>query len=95
MLDRIGTALVTGSSVMALCPGATATGFQETAGVWEDQRESMPSADEVVKQALSAFEAGRPVCIHGAQNKLMAMMTRLGPPSLVARMAARIVGAQS
>lgn len=81
-----------GVTVMALCPGATATGFQETAGVWEGQGASMATADEVVAEALRAFEHRRRSFVQGATNKLMTIATRLGPRRLILYMTARVVG---
>lgn len=84
-----------GVKVMALCPGGTATGFQSTAGVWEEQRSSMPGPDEVVSDALRAFEQGKASFVHGLQNRAMAFFaSRILPRRLVARMAARTVGSQ-
>jgi len=80
-----------GVRVMALCPGATATGFQKRAGAWEDQRDSMPSPDTVVAEGLRAFERGRYYFIQGGVNKLTALVAHLGPRRLVLRMAARVV----
>jgi len=80
-----------GVTVMALCPGATATGFQATAGVWEEQRSSMPGPDEVVAQALRAFERRRGYFVHGALNKLAALVARVSPRRFVLPLAARMV----
>lgn len=81
-----------GVKVMALCPGATATGFQSTAGVWEEQRSSMPGPDEVVSDALRAFEQGKTSFVHGFQNRVVAFFaSRFLPRRFVARMAARVV----
>jgi short-subunit dehydrogenase len=81
-----------GVTVMALCPGATATGFQETAGVWEGQRTSMATPDGVVAEGLLAFEHRRRSFVQGAVNKLMTIATRLGPRRLILHMTARVVG---
>jgi uncharacterized protein len=84
-----------GVHVMALCPGGTATGFQETAGVWEDQRASMPSAGEVVAAALDAFGRGKRVYIPGFMNKLTAFVAgRLMPRRWVTRAAESWIGAR-
>ena len=81
-----------GVTVMALCPGATATGFQETAGVWEGEQSSMATADEVVAEGLRAFERRKRSFVHGATNKLTAFAARLGPRRLILSMTARVVG---
>jgi short-subunit dehydrogenase len=80
-----------GVTVMALCPGATATGFQETAGVWEGQGTSMATPDEVAAAGLSAFEHRRRSFVQGAVNKLMTIATRLGPRRLILHLTARVV----
>lgn len=82
-----------GVVVMALCPGATATGFQKRAGAWEDQRDSMQSADQVVLEGLRAFERGRRHFIQGGANKLMSVLARLGPRRLILSTTARVVNA--
>ena len=80
-----------GVTVMALCPGATATGFQETAGVWEEQQSSMPAPDEVVADGLRAFERRRRWFVHGGTNKLPSIAARFLPRRLVVRMTGRVV----
>jgi short-subunit dehydrogenase len=82
-----------GVTVMALCPGATATGFQETAGVWEEQRTSMPAPDKVVADGLHAFERRRRSFVQGTANKLMSIIARFGPRRLIARLTGRVVNA--
>jgi short-subunit dehydrogenase len=82
-----------GVAVMALCPGATATGFQKRAGVWEGLEASMASPDRVVADGLRAFERGRRYFVQGGANKLASMAARLGPRRLVLRAAARVVKA--
>ncbi|MGD8398127.1 MAG: SDR family oxidoreductase [Anaerolineae bacterium] len=76
-----------GIQVMALCPGATATNFMETAGVWEDRQERMPAPDEVVAAGLRAFEAGKRTYIPGALNRVAAFFaSRVLPRQLVTRL---------
>lgn len=79
-----------GVTVMALCPGATATGFWETAGMWEGQRDSMVRPDKLVAEALDAFEQRRHFFVHGGLNKLAAIIARLTPPRLVTYLASRV-----
>jgi short-subunit dehydrogenase len=80
-----------GVTVMALCPGATATGFQATAGVWEENRGTMPGPDEVVAQALRAFEKRRRYFVHGALNKLTAVVASIAPHRFVLPIAGNVV----
>jgi len=79
-----------GVTVMALCPGATATDFWTVAGTWEDRRYIMQTADKVVAVALRAFEQRRSSVISGLPNKVVAFSTRLAPRRLVARLAGRV-----
>ena len=82
-----------GVTVMALCPGATATDFWRIAGTWEEQLDSMATADEVVEAALCAFGRRRSSFVHGFKNRAVAFLScRVAPRRLVARIAARVIG---
>ncbi len=83
-----------GVTVMALCPGPTATDFYQSAGAWEAQRDSMVTPDKLVADALDAFEQRRHFFVHGGLNKLAAIIARITPPRLVTYLAARVVGTQ-
>ena len=80
-----------GVTVMALCPGATATDFWATVGLWEDALDSMATPDAVVAQALAAFARRRRVFVHGARNKMVAWGARIGPRRLVISLARRMM----
>ena len=68
-----------GVTVMALCPGATATGFQATAGVWEEQRYSMPAPTRSWRRGCAPLSgAGVRSCMERA-NKLTAIAARFSP----------------
>ena len=82
-----------GVTVMALCPGATATDFHDTAGVWAQQSSSMPTANEVVAAGLRAFERRRRSFLHGATNQLTAIASRFLPRRLVVYLTARVMNA--
>ena len=82
-----------GVTVMALCPGATATDFHDTAGVWVQKQSSMPTPDEVVAAGLRAFERGRRSFLHGATNQLTALASRFLPRRLVVHLTARVMNA--
>jgi short-subunit dehydrogenase len=79
-----------GVRVMALCPGYTRTEFHERIG----QERSGPAflwmdADRVVADALADLARGKVVSIPGAVYKGIYLATRVVPPSLVRRLAAR------
>jgi len=82
----------TGVHVTALCPGATATGFQARGGMEESRMVSgrtLPSAARVAEVGYAAMKAGKPMVVEGTMNRVGAFATRLGPRTLNAR-AARI-----
>ena len=79
-----------GVRVMALCPGYTKTEFHQRIG----QERSGPAwlwmdADRVVDDALADLARGRVLSIPGAVYKGIYAATRVVPPSLVRRLAAR------
>jgi len=78
----------TGLSVCALCPGPVHTEFLEVAkrpGGW---RESGPEfvhvgVEQVVRDALAALEASRPLVIPGIAMKLGMFLVRMTPMSIL------------
>jgi short-subunit dehydrogenase len=87
----------TGVSVCALCPGPVATEFQQVAKREGVQPNIGPkflvvTVEQVVRDALDALEADRPLVIPGFAMKLLMLLARLMPmPVLrwVARMSPR------
>ena len=79
-----------GVTVTALCPGPTATGFQERASM-EDSKlvagRKLPSAAEVVAWGWAEAKRGRPMAVHSARWRTVAFATRFMPRSTLARMA--------
>jgi uncharacterized protein len=74
----------TGVSVCALCPGPVHTEFQEVAKRPGGQPESGPefvhvSVEQVVRDALAALEADRPLVIPGLPMKIGMFLVRLTP----------------
>jgi len=81
----------TGVHVMALCPGATRTEFQQVAR----NGDTVPSfiymdASTVVAQALRALKKRRSLCINGAINKMATQAQRTAPRWLVGKIAAML-----
>jgi hypothetical protein len=74
----------TGVSVCALCPGPVHTEFQEVARRPRAQQDTGPEfvfvpVEEVVRDALTALEANRPVVIPGFPMKLGMLLVRITP----------------
>lgn len=75
-------------TVMALCPGATSTGFFEVAGMDEKSFLSGSQAsDEVVETALKGLREKRSHIVSGWINYALAESSRLAPRDLVTRVA--------
>ena len=82
-----------GVTVTALCPGPTASGFQEEAamqapGLVKGKR--LPSAKAVADYGLRAMRRGRRVAIHGTANWLLAQSVRFTPRRVVTRLVAML-----
>ncbi len=85
-----------GVTVMALCPGATATAFWEEAGIWERHQRWMHKPERVVDAALRGFERRKLWVMPGPGNRLVAFLaSRLVPHRVVTRVAAWVVGGRS
>ncbi len=71
----------TGVTVTALCPGPTASGFQERAAMQESKlvQGGLMSAEAVVEQGYQALLSGKVVEIPGLSNKVGAWSARLVP----------------
>src|SRR6266702_1093807 len=74
----------TGVSVCALCPGPVHTEIQEVANRPDAQREDGPefvhvSVEQVVRDALTALEADRPLVIPGLPMKIGMFLVRITP----------------
>ena len=78
----------TGIQVLALCPGATKTEFQQVAGLSEKvPKFTYMTAQAVVRQAIAAAKSGKRTFVPGGINKMLVGFTRLAPRRIVARMA--------
>jgi short-subunit dehydrogenase len=81
-----------GVTVTALCPGPVTT--EIFAGAGYDAQRKPPaheiSAADCARFGIEAAERGRVMAVPGMQNKVMGVLTRLGPRALVRRMAAKM-----
>jgi short-subunit dehydrogenase len=80
--------------VTALCPGATRTGFVDALG--EDVSHTavyrrLAAPEPVVAAGLKAFDKGRAVVVPGWRNRFTSAFARLGPSSISARVAGRML----
>ena len=77
----------TGVTVTALCPGATATGFQSAAGASGSrlfEKRTLPTGADVAKYGYKAMKRGKRVAVHGLINRILAQSNRFAPRSLSA-----------
>ena len=75
--------------VTALCPGITPTGFQARAGT---EHANLPNfltttAERVASEGLASLRRNDALCVPGAANKGIAVLSRLVPRALVRRAA--------
>ncbi|MGH8493411.1 MAG: SDR family NAD(P)-dependent oxidoreductase [Moraxellaceae bacterium] len=75
-----------GIHVTALCPGFTRSEFHDAMGT-RDEADKLPGllwqeADEVVREGWEAVMKGKPVCVPGMVNKLIASSVRPLPVAL-------------
>lgn len=83
----------TGVGVTALCPGPTASGFQDKAAMHDSalvKGKRLPTADEVAAYGVRALLAGRRVAVPGLMNRLMVQSVRFTPRRIVTALVARM-----
>lgn len=71
-----------GVTVTALCPGPTASGFQDKADMHDSalvKGKRLPTAAEVADYGVRALMAGRRVAVPGLMNRAMAQSVRFTP----------------
>jgi uncharacterized protein len=76
----------TGVTITALCPGPTASGFQDKADMHASalvKGKKLPTADEVAAAGYKAMLRGQRVYIPGVMNWLMAQSPRFTPRNMV------------
>jgi uncharacterized protein len=75
-----------GVSVTALCPGPTASGFQDRADMHASalvKGKKLPTSAEVARYGFRAMRRGQRVAVHGTLNWLMVQSLRLTPRRVV------------
>jgi len=78
----------TGVSVTALCPGPTASGFQDRGKMQNSglvKGKKIMDARTVAEAGYRGLMAGKSIVIPGVKNKLMAQSLRFSPRSLVTK----------
>jgi len=82
----------TGVTITALCPGVTATGFQERAQMADSRliRLGMQDARFVAEVGYRAMVTGKAVAIPGLANRALALLVRLSPRSAIRRVVRRL-----
>lgn len=83
----------TGVRVTALCPGATASGFQERAGITEVPfygSRKLPDAASVAAYGVKAMHRGVALAIPGVDNRALPALLRVVPRRIVPRLVAKL-----
>lgn len=83
----------TGVTVTALCPGPTASGFQDKAAMHDSalvHGKRLPTAAEVAAYGVRALQAGQRVAVPGLMNRLLVQSVRVTPRRLVTLLVARM-----
>ena len=81
-----------GVTVTALCPGATESGFADTANTRDSKmfKGNIPTSAVVAAYAYKAMMKGKRVAIHGTMNYLMAQSPRFFPRNLITDIAGKM-----
>jgi short-subunit dehydrogenase len=83
-----------GVSIIALCPGATETGFQAAGGLDESKLfkdKKLPTGKEVAEYGYSSMIKGKTVAIHGIMNYLLSNSIRFIPRALVLKVSRKML----
>jgi len=83
----------TGVTVTALCPGPTATGFSDAAGMNETRLFTLMkpmSSMEVAERGYEAMKQGRRVAVSGMMNRMLVQSIRVTPRRMVTAIVRRL-----
>ncbi len=78
-------------TVTAVCPGPTETNFFAAAKAVPFSAKGMQTPEAVVKKALKAVKAGKPLVISGLANYIGAVFGTIAPDSLVTRVVGNVL----
>ncbi len=84
-----------GVTVTALCPGPTASGFQDRAAMQHSatvKGKHLPSSERIARKGFHAMQRGRRVYIPGVKNWILAQLPRFTPRRLVTFIALFVIG---
>jgi uncharacterized protein len=85
----------TGVTITALCPGPTASGFQDKADMQHSamvKGKRLPTSEEVARKGFRAFQRGKRVYIPGLKNWVLAQLPRISPRRLVTTIVIWVTG---
>jgi uncharacterized protein len=88
----------TGVTVTALCPGPTASGFQQRADMEQSKlvsRQKIMDAKTVARMGYQELMNNKTIVIPGLKNKLLALSVRFMPRSLVTQLVRNMQGSSS
>lgn len=85
----------TGVTVTALCPGPTASGFQDKAAMHHSamvKGKRLPTSEEVACKGFQAMQRGHRVYVPGLKNWILAQLPRFSPRWLVTKIVIWVTG---
>jgi short-subunit dehydrogenase len=84
-----------GVTVTALCPGPTASGFQDKAAMHQSamvKGKRLPTSEDIARKGFRAMLRGRRVYIPGLKNWILAQLPRFSPRWLVTKIVIWVTG---
>lgn len=84
-------------TITALCPGATESGFQQAANAEKMSMFhliKMPSSKEVAEYGYKAMMQGKVIAIHGVANRILTLMLRFTPRSIIRAVTQRLTASR-